>query len=189
MEFICQLEQAFQELVNPGLRQVLWQGERQECSDRSASHGGDIAEAASEAAMANGLGGMPLAPEVNPFQAEIGSNHNLMTRGNLKDGAIVTDAGGYSSSSCSPTPNARDQQFFSDRQRELNIQYKGTDARNLLELPGIHGGVGPTRPGFNSSIQRLLLLGAGWQGVRQDRSRRAGVVQQEFTVGNPPKYP
>jgi hypothetical protein len=66
--------------------------------------------------VANDLGWVPLAPEMNPFQAEIGGNQGLVTWGNLQDRAIVTDASYNPSPSGSPIPNARDQQFFGVRQ-------------------------------------------------------------------------
>jgi hypothetical protein len=66
--------------------------------------------------MANCLGRMPLAPEMNPFQAEIGGNQRLVTRRDLQDGAIISDTSCNRSPSGSPTPNTRDQQFFGVRQ-------------------------------------------------------------------------
>ena len=60
---------------------------------------------------------MPLSPEMNPFQAEVGGNQRLVTRGYLQDGAIVSDAGSNPLSSGSPIPDVRDQSFFGVRQR------------------------------------------------------------------------
>jgi hypothetical protein len=114
-ECIGQLEQAFQKLVNPGLWQVLGQGERQKCRDRGAAHGSDIAETAGQAAMAHGFGWMPLPPEMNSFQAEIGGDQGFVTNWNFEDGAIIPDAGGYASPSGSSTPDARDQRSFGER--------------------------------------------------------------------------
>jgi hypothetical protein len=59
--------------------------------------------------MTNGFSRMPIAPEMNSLQAEIGSNQRLMTGGDLQDCAIVSDTGGNPSPSGRPTPNARDQ--------------------------------------------------------------------------------
>lgn len=121
MKSIRQLEQAFHELVNPGLGQASRQGERQECGDRIATHGGDVAETAGKAAMANRLGGMPFAPEMNPFQAEIGSHQQLVTRGGLENGAIVSDTSDHALSSGGAFADARDQQLFGEWQDGLNI--------------------------------------------------------------------
>jgi hypothetical protein len=41
--------------------------------------------------MSHSFGGMPLAPEMNPFQGEIGGNQHLVTSGDLQNGAIVSD--------------------------------------------------------------------------------------------------
>jgi hypothetical protein len=69
------------------------------------------------------FGGMPFAPEMDSFQAEIGSNQGLVTGGDLQDGAIIPDAGCDPSSSGSPFPDARDQEFFGQRQ-DWSIIYK-----------------------------------------------------------------
>ncbi len=115
------LSKPFKKLVDPGLGQVLRQGERQECSDRGAAHGSDVAETAGEAAMAHGLGWMPLAAEVHPFEAEIGSDQRFVTGGNFEDGAVVSDASGYASPPGSSTPDARDQRSFRERQDSPTI--------------------------------------------------------------------
>ena len=65
--------------------------------------------------MADGFGGMPFSPEMNPFQAEIGSNQRLVTGGDLQDGAIISDASSESSSAMSLPPDARDEQSFGER--------------------------------------------------------------------------
>jgi hypothetical protein len=59
--------------------------------------------------MADGLSRMPLTPEMNPFEAEIGRNQRFVTGGNLQDSGIVADASYNSSPSGCPIPNARDQ--------------------------------------------------------------------------------
>ena len=56
---------------------------------------------------------MPLAPEMNSFQAEIRSNQRLVTGGDLQDGAVISDAS-YKPPSAGRAPTyARDQSFFS----------------------------------------------------------------------------
>jgi hypothetical protein len=123
VESVSQPEQAFDEPVDPGLAQVLGQGERQECGDGCASHGSDIAKAAGQAAMPDDFGGMPLAAEVNPFQAEIGSNQRLVTGRDLQDGTVIPDARCNPFSSSCATSDARDEQFFGERQ-DGSIIYK-----------------------------------------------------------------
>ena len=66
------------------------------------------------------FGGMPFAPEMDSFQAEIGSNQGLVTGGDLQDGAVIPDAGCDPSSSGGPFPDARDQEFFGQRQGGIN---------------------------------------------------------------------
>jgi hypothetical protein len=66
--------------------------------------------------MANRLGRMPLPPKVNAFQGEVSRNQRLVTRRNLQNGAIVSDASGDAPRSASPSADARDQSFFGIRQ-------------------------------------------------------------------------
>jgi len=73
--------------------------------------------------MPDDFGGMPLAPEVNPFQAEISSNQRLVTIGDLQDGTVIPDARCNPSSPSRATSDARDQQFFGERQ-DGSIIYK-----------------------------------------------------------------
>ncbi len=72
--------------------------------------------------MANRLGGMPLAPEMNPFEAEIGSHQQLVTRGGLENGAIVSDTSDHALSSGGAFADAHDQQLFGEWQDEVNIK-------------------------------------------------------------------
>jgi hypothetical protein len=58
--------------------------------------------------MTDRFSGMPLAPEMNPLEAEIGSHQRLLPAGNCQDGTIVSDAGCDASPSGNPTPNASD---------------------------------------------------------------------------------
>jgi hypothetical protein len=138
LEPLGQSEQAFDEPVNPGLAQVLRQGKRQECGDGRASHGSDVAQAAGEAAMPNDFGEVPLAPEMNPFQAEIGSNQGLVTGGYLQYGTIIPDACRNPFSASRATSDARNEQFFGERHGG-SIIYK-------------RGGSGASKYGTNSDI-------------------------------------
>src|SRR5579863_6255322 len=73
--------------------------------------------------MPNHFGGMPLAPEMDSFQAEIGSNQRLVTGGDLQDGTVIPDARCDPFSSSRATSDARDEQFFGERQ-DGSIIYK-----------------------------------------------------------------
>jgi hypothetical protein len=57
---------------------------------------------------------MPLTPEMNPLQAEIGSNQRLLAGGNFENGAVISNASGYPTSSDSPVADARDQSLFGE---------------------------------------------------------------------------
>jgi hypothetical protein len=119
---VRQFEEASHELANPRLGQILRHGEGQKRCNRIAAHGGDIAEAAGEAAMADRLGRMQIAPEMDSLQAEIRGHQRLVASGYLEDGAIVPDSGDYAPFSGCPPANARNQRLFSERQDELNIK-------------------------------------------------------------------
>jgi hypothetical protein len=55
----------------------------------NASHRRDIAQSASETAVSNGPRWMPLPPEMNVFQREIGRDQRLMASWKLDSGAVV----------------------------------------------------------------------------------------------------
>ena len=97
-----QLQQSGDEVVNPALREVGGNGEGEECGVGRASHGGDVAESAGEAAVADGVGGMPFAAEVDAFEGEVGGDEGLGAAGEIEDGAVVSDAEGESSPSLAP---------------------------------------------------------------------------------------
>ena len=87
-----ELEEAAKEVVNPALREVGGNGEREERGVGGAAHGGDVAESAGEAAVADGVGGMPFAAEVDAFEGEVGGDEGLGAAGEIEDGAVVSDA-------------------------------------------------------------------------------------------------
>ncbi len=89
-----ELEQAGDEVVDPALREVGGKGEREERGVGSAAHGGDVTESASEAAVADGVGGMPFAAEVDAFEGEVSGDEGLRAAGEIEDGAVVSDADG-----------------------------------------------------------------------------------------------
>ena len=73
--------------------------------------------------MPDHFGGMPLAPEMNPFQAEVGSNQRLLTGRDLQDGTVIPDTRYNPFSSSRATSDARNEQFFRERQ-DGSIIYK-----------------------------------------------------------------
>ena len=84
-------EEAVEELVDPALRQVGGQGEREERGEGLAAHGRNVGESAGEAAVADGVGGMPLAAEVYAFERKIGGDQGLGAGEGGEQGAVVSD--------------------------------------------------------------------------------------------------
>jgi hypothetical protein len=56
--------------------------------------------------MADCLGGMPIAPEMNSLQAEIRGHQRFVASRYLEDGAIIPDATNYAPSSGCPPADA-----------------------------------------------------------------------------------
>jgi len=121
VESVCQLQQAFKETINPCLRQLPGQGEREKGRDRFSSHRSDVAEPTCETAMADNFRSMPFPPEVHAFQTEIGRNQDFVTGGNSKDGAIVPDPGSNAAPQAGFSPDAGNQRLFRQRQDGFNI--------------------------------------------------------------------
>ena len=83
--------------------------------------------------MPNNFGRMPLAPEMNPFQAEISSNQRLVTGRDLQDGTVIPDARCNPFSSSCATSDARDEQFFGERQDgSIIYKQKGSNGAKML---------------------------------------------------------
>jgi hypothetical protein len=59
---------------------------------RDAAHGGYVAESAGEAAVAYGIGRVPVAPEMDFFEAEVGGHEHFVAAWETKEGAVVADA-------------------------------------------------------------------------------------------------
>ena len=76
--------------------------------------------------MADGFGRMPFSPEMNPLQAEIGSDQRLVAGGDLQDGAIIPDAGGEPSPAMSLASDVGDEQSFGKRHDKLMIYNEGS---------------------------------------------------------------
>ncbi len=87
-------EEAVEEGVEPGAVACdrFGDGEREEASEGGCAHGGEVAEASGEGAVADGLGGVPVAAEVAAFEGEVGGDEEVVVRGRGKDGAVVADA-------------------------------------------------------------------------------------------------
>ena len=87
-------EEAVEEAVEEERRagDGFWQGEGKECGEGFGSHGGEIAEAAGQGAMADGSGVVPGAAEVAVFEGEVGGDEELVMGGWFEDGAVVADA-------------------------------------------------------------------------------------------------
>jgi len=58
----------------------------------SGAHSGKIAEAAGEAAVSNGFGGVEIAAEVAAFERKVRGDKNFAARWRPEDRAIVADA-------------------------------------------------------------------------------------------------
>jgi len=138
------------------------------------------------------FGGMPFTPEMNSFEAEIGGNQGLVPRGDLQDGAIISDAGGDPSSSGCSIPDARDQEFFGQRQGGTNdIQtMKLEQTKSGAECPVLWG-----QPVL-ASIHRIEV--SGWAAAHRRPCCKAAYGRivlfifglpgpRSLAVGNPPK--
>ena len=85
------VEEAVEELVGPALGQLGGHGKGKKGGEGLAAHGRNVRESAGEAAVTDGVGGMPLAAEVDAFEGKIGSDQGLSTGEGGEHGAIVSD--------------------------------------------------------------------------------------------------
>jgi hypothetical protein len=79
-------------LATAGARHVGREGEREEGGDGGGPHGGEVAEAAGEAAMSDRGCGVEVAAEVAVFEGEVGGDEDLVVARRAEDGAVVADA-------------------------------------------------------------------------------------------------
>lgn len=79
-------------LTVTGAEKMSGKSEGEEGGYRGSSHGGEIAEAAGEAAMADGCRRMEVAAEVAVLQGEVSGDEDFMTGGMAQDGAVIADA-------------------------------------------------------------------------------------------------
>ena len=70
------------------------EGEREEGGDGCCAHGGQVAEAARQAAVAYGFGRVEVAAEVAVLEGKVCGDKDLGIRWGAEDGAVVTDAEG-----------------------------------------------------------------------------------------------
>ena len=109
-----QLQKSGQEFIDPALRQLGGKRERKKRGARNASHGSDVAQSAGEAAVADGVGGMPLAAKVNVLEREVGGDQHFVSARDVEDGAVVANAmAGFLAASGGGSPNSLDEfEFF-----------------------------------------------------------------------------
>jgi hypothetical protein len=85
-------EESADEFVGPALRKIGRKREREEGCAGDPSHGGDVAEAASEATVSDGIRRMPLTAEVNALEREVCCNQHLVAVRDVNNRAVITDA-------------------------------------------------------------------------------------------------
>src|SRR5580704_13255985 len=67
-------------------------GEGQKCRQGTRAHSCHVAQAASQATVANHLWNMPVAPEVNLLERKIGSDDQFVCGGDTQDSSVIADA-------------------------------------------------------------------------------------------------
>jgi hypothetical protein len=112
LKHIGLVQQAAEKPVNPALRQISRQGQREKCGDRPPSHGSNVTQAASEAAMADNFGGMPLSPEMDALQTEIGGDQCFVSGRDSHGGAVVPDADADGGATFCAGAHSLDDRFF-----------------------------------------------------------------------------
>ena len=91
-------QKAVEEAVHPGGLATVGDGERSRQSQRekggygTRSHGGQVAEAACQGAMADGFRGVPVEAKVATRNRKIGGNGPFFSRAGGQEGAVVADA-------------------------------------------------------------------------------------------------
>ena len=68
------------------------QAEGEESGERARAHGGQVAEAAGQSAMADGLGRVPIEAEVAAGDGEVGGDGEFLAGTRAEQGAVVADA-------------------------------------------------------------------------------------------------
>jgi len=101
----------------PGREHLCGKGEGEECGEGARTHGGEVAEAAGERAVADGSGGWRSRRKVAAFEGEVGGDEELVAAGRAEDGAVVADAEdevgrGAGGGECTSGADALDQGQF-----------------------------------------------------------------------------
>lgn len=119
---------ATEKIIGPFLREFGRKSERKKAGQRLAAHGGNIAQSASQAAVAYASGWVPLAAKVNLFNGKVRRDKQFVAGRNTHDGAIVADPPAHRAVSAlgRQSPDTLNQLFFRGNQYELNyIEKKG----------------------------------------------------------------
>ena len=142
-----QVDQAAREAPNPRLRQVARQSQRQKDGNRLSPHRSDIAQAARQTAVANGLRRMPVAPKVDAFQREVSSDERISSREQAQNGAVVSDSGENGAIATAISPASRrprhpadlgDESFLGERHAPLlyrrGVRFRGRQASGVSDI-------------------------------------------------------
>ncbi len=113
LELVRKREESSEKSVDPVLWKTMRKGQREECRNRLAPHGSDIAEAACQATMSDYLGRMPFPAKVNALEAEVSGDQSILARGPAQHGTVIANAGQQNPIAASSSlPQPRDQHFF-----------------------------------------------------------------------------
>jgi hypothetical protein len=123
---LCQAAKTLEKFVRPALRKLSGKGEGEETGKRLASHGGNVAEAASQAAVADAAGRVPVAAEVDVFNRQISGDEELVAAGRAEDGTVVADSVDHGAIAAleGNAPDALNQRFFGGNQGEFKYSEK-----------------------------------------------------------------
>lgn len=113
-ELFGERQKSFVKSVDPFLRQFSRKSQRKEGCGRLASHGGDIAQPASQTTVSHDFGGMPFPPKMDPFDTEIRSEEYIKLPTNPLDGAIISYAGDERPASSGLVSQARNEGLFGE---------------------------------------------------------------------------
>jgi hypothetical protein len=132
------LSEAIKKFVSPALRQFWRKTQGKKAGQRLAAHGGNVAEATSETAVADALSWMPLAAKMNVFNGKVSGDEEFVPGSEAKHSTVVADAlhhravGAFSGEAA----NALDQLLFRGNQGEVKyIEEKGLAAEKRHDSP------------------------------------------------------
>src|SRR6185503_7569584 len=140
---------------------------REKAGEGLATHGSNVAEAASKTAVAHAASGMPLAAKVHVFNGKVSGDEKFVAGGKAHYRTVIADAlhHGAIAASGGETANALNQLLFTGNQDEVNyIEEKGLTAEKA-RLPRQHriDNSWPScrRPKFS----RTKDSGRGWMAI------------------------